>query len=439
MFRPTRIVCLAVVLCSGISAVAQDLFSITAVGNGVNTVTATDQDVLDLAESAIETTGAFSSLSGQTVVSTLNYGGVPNAAQITVNPAGTSATLTFPITGFSQTFVGTDPDDLADEIEEFLLEDGSDAYADFLRAIRERSVAAVLDGNPSATTARLARHTFDLYGLGVNGPSWANPNHFTYAADEYNSGNVGWFEVTPTYERIEAGDFDGDVAAINAAGGFYFSEYLGVSAGGSFAFNDLEGTDIFHSSFHVALNWAVVPLTDWDENPDDAWTNSVGWQLSPFVHSGVGASSDAAAGGGFFGVGLASNVHLGVHDKVIVNWGTQIVYAEGVDVEFEDFDDDDDFGDEDFEFDTDLSQGIVSTGVVVTTFLDRPDGNVFLDGGASYFFFIDDAAVDYWVSPEVGLGWRFGRDSRLRFTYRPIFGNADYEAHTAGLNLVFAF
>lgn len=431
-----RIGCV-VLLALTLPSQADDLFSITAVGNGANTVTVTGSDVLDLAESAIETSNGFTSLSGQNVVSTLNYGGVTNAAQITVNPGGTSATLSFPITGFSRTFNAANTDDLADDIEDFLLEDGSDAYADFLRAIRERSVAAVLDGNPGATTARLARHTFDLYGLGVNGPTWANPNHFTYAADEYSSGNFGWFEISPTYERVEAGSFEGDVAAINAAGGIYFSETLGISAGGSFAYNELEGTDIFHSSFHFALNWAVVPLTDWDENPEDAWTNSIGWQISPFVHSGVGASADAAAGGAFFGAGVASNVHLGFHDKVIINWGTQILFAEGLDLEFES--DDDDFDDDDFEFDTDLSQGIVSTGIVVTTFLDRPDGNLFLDGGLSYFFFTGDAAVDYWISPEVGLGWRFGRDSRLRLTYRPIFGNADYEAHTAGINLVFAF
>ena len=118
---------------------------------------------------------------------------------------------------------------------------------------------------------------------------------------------------------------------------------------------------------------------------------------------------------------------------MLVNWGAQIVYADGLDLEFEDDDD------EDIELNTDLSQSLVSTGLVVTVFLDEPDGNVFLDGGVSYFAYLDDAGVDEWISPEVGIGWRLHGNSRIRAVYRPIFGTADYEAHTASVNLVFTF
>ncbi|MEM9418020.1 MAG: hypothetical protein AAGA25_03055, partial [Planctomycetota bacterium] len=178
-FRPA--VLAAAASCVMGSATADDLFSITAVGSG--TVTATSDSVLDLYEDAIETTGAFSSLSGSAVVSTLNYAGVADAVRISVNAAGTSATLEFPGIGFARVFAGTDADNLADQIEDFIQDDGAGVYADFLAQIREESVAAVLDGNPFSTTAIGARHLFDLYGLGVSGPEWANPGRFQSSPD----------------------------------------------------------------------------------------------------------------------------------------------------------------------------------------------------------------------------------------------------------------
>ena len=243
MSRRTALVLTALFGVSG-SASADDLFSITAT-NGGTTITATDSDVIDLSEAAIETFGAFAPLSGTSVVSTLNYAGVPNAVRYTVNAAGTSATLEFPITGFSRVFTGVNADDLAEQIEDFVLEDGADEYADLLKAIRGQSVAAVLDGNPGATTARLARHTFDLYGTGTSGPGWASPNRVEFRRDDealagtypvyagepgFEDGgyeSIGWFEITPIYESTEAGDFDGDTAAIHAAGGYYFNDVLG--------------------------------------------------------------------------------------------------------------------------------------------------------------------------------------------------------------------
>lgn len=438
---PASITAVLVGLGCPVHATADDLFSITAVGNGVNTVVATDSNVLDLSESAIETFGDFSSLSGQNVVATLNYAGVADTARFTINAAGTAATLEFPLTGFSRNFAGTDADDLADQIEDFIQEDGADVYAEVLEQINQQSVAAVLDGNPFATTAIGARHTFDLYGLGTSGPQWANPNRMSYTfEDEYDDGTpsmVGWYEITPTLGGVEAGPFDGFVGGVDVAGGLFVNEWLGFAAGGTFKYLQVEGTDIGHAVGHFAVPIRLIPVSRWggaDRDPETdteisgGGGNSFGWQLTPFATLGTGGSLDAAAGGSFVGVGVASNVHLGFGDRVILNWGTQIVTYEGVDATYSDF-----------EFETELDQSLASTGLLATVFLDGPDGNVFVDGGVSYFAFLDDAAVDYWVSPEVGVGWRLERDSRLRTSYRPSFGNNDYEAHSVNFNIVFAF
>lgn len=433
------------VLCGAPHAAAQDLFSITAGG-----ITATGSDVIDLSESAIETFGPFATLSGGPVNAVVDFAGVPGAITFDVNTMGTAATLAFPITGFSQGFVGTDADDLADQIEDFILEEGSDAYAEFLEAIREQSLVAVLDGNPGATTARLARQTFDLYALGTAGPAWANPHRVEfddagdYAVDDpqtdfyddpfvpaHRGRPVGWFEITPRFESTQAGPFDGATGSIDIAGGLSFNRAWGVSAGGSLVFTDFEDTEIFHSTFHAALSVAPVPPQPFGTPDAQGRRNLIGWELSPFFHTGVGLSVDAASGGAFAGLGLASRVELGLKERVSVRWGSQILYANGLDVEFEDDDDDD------LEFETDLSQSLVSTGVIATALLDDR-GGFFIEGGASYTAFLDNAAVDEWITPEIGLGWQYG-GSRIRVAYRPIFGSGDFESQAVDLNFVFAY
>jgi hypothetical protein len=423
-------------------AAATDLFSITAVGNGVNTVTASDSNVIDLSESAIETFGDFASLNGQDVVATLTYAGVPNTARYTINAAGTNATLEFPITGFSRNFTGSNADDIADQIEDFIQDDGADVYAQVLEQINQQSVVAVLDGNPFATTSLLARHTFDLYGVGTPGPAWANPTRIYYRQatptdDGYVStspiqndpgyadpgyvedGPVGWYAINPRFSFIEAGPFDGFSGGVDLAGGFYFNETFGVAAGVTLQFVDYEDTEVFHSSGHIAVPINLIPRSP---------IHDVSWQITPFFTSGIGGSLDAAAGGAFLGGGVSSNVRLNLGDAASVTLGGQIVHFDGQDLYYDDY-----------EFETDLTQTLVSAGALLTLFLDGAGGNTYLVAGANYFTFLDDAAVDEWISPEVGLGFRFNEGFRMQGSYRPIFGSGDYEAHTGQVNLVFSF
>ena len=430
-------------------APAQELFSITATGNGVNTVSATGSNVLDLSESAIETFDAFSSLDGQNVVATLDYAGVPNTARFTINAAETNATLEFPNIGFSRTFIGSDADDLADQIEDFIEDDGADVYARVLEDLNRRSVAAVLDGNPFATTALLARHTFDLYGVGTPGPAWANPYRFEYQpapgngprpepyrdgyvaawddpyADDYDDddgANFGWYAVNPRFSSIEAGPFDGTSGGVDLAGGLNFNATFGIAAGVTLQYVDYEDTEVFHSSGHFALPINLIPRNR---------AHPVSWQVTPFFTTGVGGSIDAAAGGAYLGGGGATNLRLQLGDLAALTLAGQIVYFDGQDIEYDDY-----------EFQTDLGQTLVSAGALLTFLLDGTDGHAYLTGGATYFEYLDDAAVQRWISPEIGLGWRFNDNFRLQGSYRPTFGDAgddDYIAHTGQVNLVFAF
>ena len=153
----------------------------------------------------------------------------------------------------------------------------------------------------------------------------------------------------------------------------------------------------------------------------------VGFQLTPFVTSGLGGSTDAAAGGAFYGLGLAGNLRLSLADRVVFNFGNQLVYYHGYDTTYDDY-----------EFATDLDQTVFTTGLLTTVFVDRPGGNFFVDAGLTYTTYLEDAAVDDWITPELGVGYRFYGNSRIRASYRALLSE-EYDASGVSVNLVFTF
>src|SRR5438874_7193331 len=86
-----------------LAARANDPFTLTASGGGTN-VTASSNNVVDLAGNLINSESQFLSLANKNVTGTLRYGGLNNAVLFTRDAAGTSATLTIPSTGFNKTF-----------------------------------------------------------------------------------------------------------------------------------------------------------------------------------------------------------------------------------------------------------------------------------------------------------------------------------------------
>ena len=62
----------------------------------------------------------------------------------------------------------------------------------------------------------------------------------------------------------------------------------------------------------------------------------------------------------------------------------------------------------------------------------------FVTGGVLYTVFLDDAAVDSYVSPVLGVGLKLGSGSALRVGYRGDLGDG-FDAHGGEIELRFAF
>jgi hypothetical protein len=146
------------------SASARDLISVSV--NGIQR--ASGNNFIDLIDDALAQVGAFSDLADLPNYSVeIEYLGIRNAIVVDASSSGNVVELSIPSTGFSQLFTGVDPDDVEEQVEDFLKTSGSKTVAKFLEAARGRSPLAVLDGNPRSTTALLARSAFQRFGLGA--------------------------------------------------------------------------------------------------------------------------------------------------------------------------------------------------------------------------------------------------------------------------------
>src|SRR5688500_18296324 len=234
-------------------AVAAEPFSLTASGGG-QTITATGDNVVDLAGNLMDAEEQFLALDNEDVTGSLRYGGLNNAVLFTRNAAGTNATLTIPSTGFSRTFTAANEDELEDEIRDFFEQDGADAYADFLAEINKRTSLGVNDGNPLATTPMLADMGFYRFGFITRRPGDTSvplPAGF----DLRLTGGV----ISAEAGDDDDSDLDGSFLGLGLGASFRFGDRVALTWANSFRYRDIEGSSIYQYGTTLALPIALIP------------------------------------------------------------------------------------------------------------------------------------------------------------------------------------
>jgi hypothetical protein len=139
-----------------VHAWAGNFFDISATGTDETTVTASSSNIINLTDNLVKEQSQFASLAGQGFSGNLTYGGVPNAVQLTLNPAHTQATLILLGNPTPIVFNGTNQSDLQNQIKNYIKKNGASTYANFIKAIDEQSPVAAIDGNPQAATSASA-------------------------------------------------------------------------------------------------------------------------------------------------------------------------------------------------------------------------------------------------------------------------------------------
>jgi len=375
---------------------ADDFFQLMATGTGGTTVNAQGGNVIDLVNHLINENNQFNSLAGQGFTSTLTYGGVKNAAVFTENSAGTQATLTFPSTGFTKTFTATANESLETEIEDFIKQDGADAYGDFLRSINRLSPVAEIDGNPQASTAVIADEAFSDFGF-----------------DPVAAGRHGEFRITGDGGSASAAGLDGYFAQLQMTDDFALCDCVSLtwSLGGEYRV--MGDSEAYTVGMILGLPIAIA-----HQEPHDGFA----WEITPWGFGGLSASVDQAAGDVLVGGGGTSSMDYRL-GPFVFTLADQISFAGSIGVSYGNY-----------SFDVPINQWITKNGVDVA--FSPLGGFGFIDGGISLTDFLSHAAVpDYW-SPEVGVGLNLGKGSYLRVAYQGDFGQQGYKAN--GVDVILA-
>ncbi len=359
-------------------AIAGDLFNINTVttdGGPPMNLTAGSSSVINLVQSAINADGSFASFANRGYSASLQYAGVANAINFTVNNAGTSATLQIPSTGFSKTFTGTSRSDLNSQITAFLKSDGESEYAKFLKAMNEQSTVAVSDGNPNSSTAMMASQAFDDYAFG---PVESRDER---AASEAQSVHACIGAVADIGTFSSQG-INGTSYSLPISMGFKFSDRVGIGVSVPLNYTEVEGAKIFSAGLTLALPVKIILPGD-----DQPWS----WQLTPSGGAIASASEDMLAGGAIGQGGLSSMLTYDF-GKFSLTMGNYFGWFEGIPVTLG--------GDT---FNPDISQQIVKNGLKVSVPIKQ---HWVVEVYGIHTKFIESAAVDQYVTVGAEVGWR---------------------------------
>lgn len=391
------------------TARADDLFTISADSNSgpTTSASASGSSVIDLVENLIDSDQEFTNLEDQGFDASLRYGSVNDAILVSRNSSSTSATLTIPSTGFTKVFTADNQSDLEDQIRDFILEEGQAEYAKFLRTINEQSLLGVIDGNPLAATALLANNTYDRFGLGRG---LMLPMDSGMPDDGYGSR----YEIFGGLDSTDEGD--GSHAGASIGRVWRFGNRFGIALGSTFTYREIESADVFHFGGHIG-----VPIILIGPEP-----KGLVWQVTPAFQAGASGSEDLAAGGTIMGGSIASSLRIPLGSRIAITIGNQYSFYEGYGLNI--------FG---YEWDTDASQQIVKNGVRGS--FEVVHGLV-LDAGITHTAFLQEAAVDSYLTPSVGLGIYFSakQTSGVRVAYKGDFGDG-YDSHGGTAQLFFNY
>ncbi|MFN0134222.1 MAG: hypothetical protein ACKVW3_17050 [Phycisphaerales bacterium] len=388
-----------------------DLFSVMVAptGTGPAPITVRDSNIINLADDLIDTTGDFSSFFGVDFRAALTYADVPDAIVFTMSADRQTATLQLlgqPVRTFSAA-----NGSLSDQIEDYLRGDrgGKRDLRRFFDEINRRSLVAVTDGNPLASTARAAQFTFDRFGFRADDPA------FEGRGEDGNSEADGFsFRMDSIGGAIRTDAGDGSSFTFAPSFQFRFNERFAVVAAIPVEAHEIEGSSVGFVGFHVAAPIRVLLPSN---------GSPVLWQITPSLGSLFSASEDFAAGGLLSTAGVTSLLSLGVKDWTfsLVN---HVSFYEGEKIK----------GD-DFEWESGVSQGILKNGVQVSW---RFADNWFVYASGAYSNFLNDARVDHWWSPEAGIGFRTSGGFAVVGGYEANLAS-DYETHRARLTLQFGW
>jgi hypothetical protein len=400
-------------MASGAAAQRSDLFTLRGQAGAV-VQTGSSNNLIDLLEdfATLDSLGGFGGLRGLSgVTGTLSYLGVPNAILLNLSDTGTQITLVIPNTGTRQVLSAASPAALSQTVEDWIQANGSTQWADFLQAMNGLAPLAVVSGNPKSTVALMGDSAYRKFG-------------FDDSRSRMGFGETikrwGGFELRLDggFSTVSTSQFSDDLwtfdPQLTLAG--EFGRHVGLSFSVVGQYRSYDGAQLADLGLELALPITLM-------RPD---RGRFFWQLTPFIQAAAGISIDFAAGGLFMGVGGVNALGWNRGDFEVL-MSNEIAYYGGIPI-------DDISG---YSFDTQLSQLLFKNGLEGTWWMGV---GFYADAGIHFTnFAVDQAAVSWYATPALGIGWQGGRWFDVRLAYEAELGENDYVSHNLQAKLDFLF
>jgi hypothetical protein len=404
------------------------------------TTTGTPQTVQIDSHSVIRATddlllglGSGATLYGRDVTASLKYGGVADALRITVSADHTTATLSYPGTGRpAETFVANGggnyfnpAQSLDNQIYNAITDPHNRDWEDLQNRLNRESFIMPADGNPSAATSFLAEQTFNRFALlndqiPPGGNRYSNNDDPEHSAGYYSPN----FALDIGGQRINTTGFDGYDLEFTLSATGRFLPWLGYSFAVPYQVREVAGAQSQTLGFEFGLPFDLIRTSR--RNPVVSWT------LTPYAEFAVNDSPDLGSTVGIFDAGLASRLafRFGPRRDWAFAWGSQFTGFVGLhegrntDLYGDDYDYD---GRDDYyssynreAFRGHVSQQLFKNGLQVVH--DFRHG-LSVDASVTYSSFVENAAVDQWWTPRIGLGWQITRNFGVRWDYSAELAN----------------
>ncbi len=374
-------------------------------------ISASSNDFVSLGEDFLRQEGDFSGLVGQSAyLATLRYLEMSDALLLSVTNFGSQATLMIPSTGLVVPFTAVSPDDLENQIGDYLQRGASNEWGKFLEQTNAESKLALLDGNPRATTALAATGAFRRFGLDTSRSRLGHQQAEVarWGAFQLRAEAGGGVVLVDRFNDLYTTD-----GALTLAG--HFGKHVGLSLALMGQYRSYQTADSYDAGIELGLPIAIL-------RPDEEC--SLYWAITPFVQSVAGVSIDLAAGGLLIGGGGVNTLALQL-GRFELSLANQLAYYSGLPID----------NLRGYDFDTQLDQLILKNGVKLGAYL----GVFYLDAGSAFTNFLtSDAAVDFYATPFAGVGVALGSWANLRVAYEADLGSG-YSAHSGRLKLDFHF
>ena len=448
---PTRLIVLLLATMSmSLSAVAEDLFRVEAVGQTA-TVTVVGNSLPDILDDIGDLAGRFAVLEGQAFVATVDYAGIQSAIQVRYDPGTGTDSATLVIERLAGTDVGDIPvfdeadGDLGRQLEDYFLKNGSKLLSDFQRAIATQSPVGVVSGNPVSAIGRLLGYRERRFGTGrirfrgsagivesgldARGLVMGADQEPPPGNDDRDAGTRDPAGVTSalavTGAAIQAGGYSGTTATLEPSFAFDFGERVSVVFGVPFGWTSWQGSNSWTLGVDLDVPITLVHHQGRIPGQDDAGSPDIRWSVVPGGGALAAFSYELIQGGLLWNAGVLNNIEI-YDERHSLSFTQQYLHLDSIRLEYDDYIVDYGGTQEALQFGLRYALGI-------------GDGCAVYVGGGWSRILDGNAYVPDWTTTQAGLAWTFPNGSLISIGFEGQFARNDWRSYGGQISLMFPF